>query len=540
MTGSIKDYKVTHDIKAGIVVFLVAVPLCLGISLASGAPLMSGLIAGIIGGIVVGALSGSQIGVSGPAAGLAGVVMGYINELGGNEKGFEIFLLVVILSGIFQLLFAAIKAGFIANYFPNSVIKGLLAAIGITLILKQIPHALGDDKDSEGDMSFVQKDGENTFTEIVNALKDPHWGAVLICVSCLALMLLWQSKALKKNKVIAAIPSSLLVVFLGALMNVFFQNFMPDLGLDAGHMVSIPVFSDFEGFKNILNFPNFSYLSSLNFEGIQTLFFMAFTIAVVGSLETLLSVEATDKIDPLKRVTDTNKELMAQGIGNVIAGFVGGLPLTQVIVRSSANASSGGKTKLAAIIHGVMLIVCVLFIPMVLNQVPLACLAAILFMVGYKLASIQLFKSMFKEHHRQMIPFIVTIVAILLSNLLIGILIGMVISMYFILQDNKNNEPFEVSMKRQEDGSIFALFILDDKVHYLNKNVLLESLHDLPKNAVINVDASRCKYLSSDIVEAMKEFAETAKENKNIKFTLIHKEEYNKVSQDVLDGLQNF
>ena len=356
-----KDIK--HDLPASIVVFFVAVPLCLGIALASGAPLFAGIIAGIVGGIVVGVASGSPLGVSGPAAGLAVIVLTSIASLGGS---WEAFLMAVVLAGIIQLILGYAKAGFIAFFFPSSVIKGMLTGIGLLIILKQIPHALGWDKDAEGDDSFIQADGENTFSEIFKAFEFVTPGALLISAISLAILIFWDTVLTKKHKIFGMINGPLVVVVLGIVMFNLYQNGILDFSLNAKQVVAIPVPSSIAGFFSQFTFPDFSAIT--NFE----VWKIAIVIAIVASLETLLCVEATDKMDPDKRITPTNRELKAQGLGNVISGLIGGLPVTHVIVRSSANIAFGGKTKMSAILHGVFLLLSALAIASVLNMIPLA------------------------------------------------------------------------------------------------------------------------------------------------------------------------
>ncbi|MBU0695885.1 MAG: SulP family inorganic anion transporter, partial [Bacteroidetes bacterium] len=376
------------DIPASIVVFLVALPLCLGIALASGAPLFSGILSGIIGGIVVASFSGSQLSVSGPAAGLTVIVLTAITDLG----SFNVFLLAVMIAGLLQILLGILKAGTIGNYFPNSVIIGMLAAIGIILILKQLPHAVGYDADYEGDYEFNQADNENTFSALISAFSKFSGGAVIISAISIAILIIWP-----KIKKLAIVPAPLIVVVVGILLAEIFKDSY--LNLNAQQLVQIPVVESFTDFKGLFIFPDFSAISN------PKLWTVAVTIAIVASLETLLSLEAVDKIDPIKRVSPTNRELIAQGIGNTIAGLVGALPMTAVIVRSSANVNSGGRTKVSAILHGLFLMISVLLIPILINKIPLACLAAILLLVGYKLAKLSLFKKMWKDGKDQFIPF---------------------------------------------------------------------------------------------------------------------------------------
>jgi MFS superfamily sulfate permease-like transporter len=402
-----------YDLPASIVVFLVALPLCLGIALASGAPLFSGIIAGVVGGIVVGSVSGSALSVTGPAAGLTTIVLASITRMG----TFEAFLTTVFLAGLIQFTLGILKAGSIGNYFPSSVIKGMLAAIGIILILKQLPHAVGYDKDFEGDESFLQKDGENTFTEILNALSYVNFGAVIIFAASLLILILWERPFIKNNKFSTLLPAPLLVVLAGVLANMLFVGSFPDLAIEKEHLVSLPIADDLAAFASQFRFPDFSQILT------KDTWITAFTIAIVASLESLLSIDAVDKLDPFKRTSPLNRELQAQGLANTVSGLIGGLPVTAVIVRSSANVAAGARTRVSAITHGMLLLVTAFLIPTLLNKIPLASLAAILLMVGYKLAKPSLIVSMYHKGKDQFIPFAVTIIAILLTDLLIGITI---------------------------------------------------------------------------------------------------------------------
>lgn len=378
--------EIKSDLPASIVVFFVAVPLCLGIALASGAPLFSGIIAGIVGGIIVGIASGSSLGVSGPAAGLAVIVLTSIATLG----SWPAFLLAVVIAGFIQLALGFAKAGFIAYFFPSSVIKGMLTGIGLLIILKQIPHALGWDKDAEGDDAFLQADGQNTFSEIAQALNFITPGAVLIAAISLGLLILWDSVLTKKHKIFQLIQGPIVVVILGIVMNYLFKSGTLDFSLADDQVVRLPVANNLTEFFNQFTLPDFSAITNVE------VWKIAIVLAIVASLETLLSVEATDKMDPNKRITPTNRELKAQGLGNIFSGLIGGLPVTQVIVRSSANITFGGKTKLSTILHGIFLLISAITIASVLNMIPLASLAAVLLMVGYKLAKPELFKKMYK------------------------------------------------------------------------------------------------------------------------------------------------
>lgn len=498
-----------QDALSGIVVFLVALPLCLGIAFASGAPLFSGVIAGIVGGIVVASISGSALSVSGPAAGLTAIVINSITQMG----SYQAFLLAVVLAGVIQLTLGLLRAGIIGHYFPSSVIKGMLAAIGLTLIFKQIPHALGYDKDSEGDFFFFQLDGENTFSEIINALNHLSLGAIIISSVSLFILIIWERPFLRKYSFFKTIPGALLVVVLGALINELFAKNSPDLVLTNGHLVKLPVANSASEFIGQFTLPDFTAFSN------PKLYVVAVTIAIVASIESLLSVEATDKLDPEKRNTPTNRELKAQGIGNIISGFIGGLPVTAVIVRSSANINSGAKTKLSAIIHGCLLLISVILFAKIMNTIPLACLAAVLLMVGYKLAKVSLFKSMFKLGWDQFLPFAVTIVAILLSDLLKGITVGMVVSIFFILRNNYKR-PYFFLKSEHHDGDTITLELAED-VTFINKGSITLTLYHLPENSKVIIDGRKSKNIDLDVLEIIHSFHETA-HLKNIQVELIN------------------
>ena len=504
MKDLLKDIR--HDLPASIVVFFVAVPLCLGIALASGAPLFAGIIAGIVGGIVVGVASGSPLGVSGPAAGLAVIVLTSITSLGGS---WEAFLTAVILAGIIQLIMGYAKAGFIAYFFPSSVIKGMLTGIGLLIILKQIPHALGWDKDIEGDDSFFQADGQNTFSEIINALQFFTPGAVLIAALSLTLLILWDTVLTKKHKIFGMINGPLVVVILGITMNYLFQNGILNFTLGVDQVVRIPVPENLADFFSQFTLPDFSALS--NFE----VYKVAFVLAIVASLETLLCVEATDKLDPYKRVTPTNRELKAQGLGNVISGLIGGLPVTQVIVRSSANISFGGKTKMSAILHGFFLLISAITIAGVLNMIPLASLATILLLVGYKLAKPSLFKEMYKLGWEQFIPFTATVVAILATDLLRGIIAGLLVGIFYTLRHSYRNSHHMKKNVTTEDGKQTYELVLAEEVSFFNKANVIEALNAIPANSKVIIDCSKSKSIAYDVAELLKDYESNAK-NKNI------------------------
>ncbi|WP_297762821.1 SulP family inorganic anion transporter [uncultured Muriicola sp.] len=496
------------DLPASIVVFFVALPLCLGIALASGAPLFSGLIAGIVGGIVVGSLSGSQIGVSGPAAGLAAIVLTAIGALGGYQN----FLVAVVLGGAIQLLFGVLKAGIIGYYFPSSVIKGMLTGIGIIIILKQIPHFFGYDADPEGDFAFFQVDGENTFSEIFNSLNFISPGATIVAALGLGILILWDKVLTKKSKIFQLIQGPLVAVVIGILFFVLFKD-NEFLSISGEQLVSVPIPDDAASFMNQFSFPNFSVITR------PEIWITAFTIALVASLETLLCVEATDKLDPERRVTPTNRELLAQGTGNIISGLIGGLPITQVIVRSSANIQSGGKSKMSAIIHGFFLLISVILIPRLLNMIPLSVLAAILFIVGYKLAKPALFKKMYDLGWKQFVPFTVTVGGIIFTDLLVGIGLGLGVGIIVILIKSYQNSHF-LHIEDKSNGKHRIKMTLAEEVTFFNKGAILKELDSLPRDTYLELDVRKTRYLDNDIIEILDDFAYKAKE-RNIDIKLI-------------------
>lgn len=494
---------VTQDLPAGVVVFLVALPLCLGVALASGAPLFSGIIAGIAGGLIVGTMSGSQLSVSGPAAGLTTIVLASITKMG----GFEAFLVTVVLAGAIQFILGLLKAGSIGNYFPSAVIKGMLSAIGIILILKQIPHAFGYDRDFEGDESFVQSDGENTFTELIQAFNFINPGALLICFISLAILILWESSYMRGKKFATLTPAPLLVVIVGIAINQLLMATLPSWAIESEHLVSLPVSDNLASFANQFTFPDFSAILT------KECWIVAFTIAIVASLESLLSIDAVDKLDPMKRTTPLNQELKAQGLGNMISGLIGGLPVTAVIVRSTANVSAGARTKLSAIIHGVLLLLTVLLIPTLLNKIPLASLAAILLQVGFKLAKPSIIMSMYRKGKDQFIPFVVTILAILLTDLLVGISIGIAVGLFFVLKTNFSRDLISVN----ENGNY--LIRLTDEVSFLNKALLRRTFSEIPAGSYVLIDGTRSRFIDQDILETINDFRESAP-NRNISVQL--------------------
>lgn len=617
------------DIPSGLVVFLVAIPLCLGIALASGASAMSGIIAGVVGGLIVTLFSNSSLGVSGPAAGLVAIVGPAIVQL-----GFGNFLLAVVLAGVIQFALGLFKAGTIGYYFPTSVIKGMLAAIGLIIILKQIPHALGYDKDYEGDMAFAQADGHNTFTEIFYAFSSPSIGPVIVTLVCLAILIIWQTKMISKYSWSKIIQGPLVAVVAGILLNLALSptpiqidkdhlvQLNPEtakkiIGAHDGPQASVGKESGFEfaGFQFV--FPHFKpdritsteiqlghgshgggstnaalaiedattkleafgeKLKQLTDDSIETnlapaiaglreslsssgaaldttaanlktleeavekvadrsiangmkntiggirdviksekaavsispfgaatmIFITAMTLAIVASLESLLCAEATDKLDPQRRQTDLNQELRAQGIGNVIAGMFGGLPVTQVIVRSSTNIQSGAQSRLAAFVHGIFLVACVVAIPQILELIPLASLAAILFVVGYKLAHPSKFKEMYNNGKTQFLPFIITIVAILRTDLLIGIGIGLIVSLFFILRSSYRKSLW-VSTSEEGDKKVHRL-TLAEQVFFINKGKIQTALQAVSPGEKVVIDASNTSHMDQDVHDIFKDF----------------------------------
>jgi MFS superfamily sulfate permease-like transporter len=479
------------DLPAGLVVFLVALPLCLGIAMASGAPLFAGILTGIIGGIVASSISGSQLSVSGPAAGLTVIVFSAIASLG----SYQTFLLAVVIAGFLQILLGILKAGIIANYFPSSVIEGMLAAIGIILILKQLPHAVGYDSDFERDESFIQTDQGNTFSAIGEALNKFTYGAVVISLLSLIILIYWP-----RLKKLSMIPAPVVVVALGILLSYLFQG--TSFALSADHLVTIPVVNSFSEFTGLFSLPDFSQIAN------KSVWTVAFTIAIVASIETLLCIEAVDKIDPLKRVSPTNRELVAQGVGNMASGMLGGLPMTSVIVRSSVNVNSGGRTKMSAIFHGTLLLLSVLFIPVLLNQIPLACLAAILLVTGYKLARLDLFKKMWHHGKAQFIPFVVTIVAIVFTDLLKGVAIGMMVGIFYILRNNLRN-PYFYKIERNGDKKIITIKLAQE-VSFLNKAAIQYTLNHLPAESDVIIDGTDARYIDKDVLEIIDNFKHNA------------------------------
>ena len=495
------------DFASGLVVFLVALPLCLGIALASGAPLFAGIISGVIGGIVVGYLSKSHLSVSGPAAGLTAIVLVAITDLG----SFNSFLLAVLIAGIIQLALGFIKAGSISNYFPTNVIEGMLAGIGVIIFLKQIPHAVGYDNDFEGDESFLQQDGLNTFSELFSVFNHIQLGSVVITLVSLSILIAWTKvDFLKKMKLV---PAALIAVIVGILLNEFFIQSGSSLVITSEHLVSLPVPKTFEELKNIFVTPDFSAITNTK------VWIVAFTIAVVASIETLLCIEAADRMDAQKRYTDTNVELKAQGIGNILSALLGGLPMTSVVVRTSANNNAGAKSKMSTIIHGILLLVSVLAIPTLLNKIPLATLAAVLLLVGYKLANPNIIKHFWEKGKYQFIPFIATFIGVVFTDLLKGVTLGIIISIIFVLKGNMQR-AYNFRKEEYQEGDIIHIDLAQE-VSFLNKAAIKATLNKIPSNSKVVINATDTVYIAHDVLDLIKEFKKIKSKELNISTKLV-------------------
>lgn len=494
------------DLLSGMVVFLVALPLCLGIAVASGAPPFAGIICGVIAGIVVGSLSSSNVSVSGPAAGLIAIVLVAINDL-----GYEAFLVAVMAAGLIQLILGFIKAGTISTYFPTAVIEGMLVAIGIIIIKKELPHAIGYDKAHEGDWFALEKGSETGFfTEIINSINYAHLGAIIVTVVSLGILIAFNKVSFLKK--IKALPGALVVVAVGIIINEIFKATGSNLAISQDHLVTLPTASSVSEFFGQFTTPDFSAVTN------SKVWIVALTIAIVASIETLLCLEAGDKMDPLKRYSSANTELKAQGIGNILSGLIGGLPMTSVIVRTSANVNAGAKTKLSAIAHGMFLLIAVVSIPFLLNKIPMACLAAILIMIGLRLASLKVFKHMWHNGKHQFIPFIVTVVAVVFTDLLKGVGIGLTVSVLFILRGNMKLAYFFKKESHHEGETIHI--DLAQEVSFLNKAAIKQTLAHLPENSNVIIDAANTVYIDFDVLELIRDFLDFGSKDKNITVTL--------------------
>ncbi len=497
---------VLADAKAGLVVFLVALPLCLGVALASKADPFAGLIAGVVGGIVVAILSGSHTSVSGPAAGLTAIVAAQLLIL----KEYPIFLLAVVLAGVIQIGLGLARAGFLAAFIPNSVIQGLLAAIGVILVLKQIPHLVGDDQDPEGDMSFDQPDQQSTFSELLQLVDEAKLGPAVIGLTSIAILFAWGRWKLLKN---SPVPSALVIVVFGVVVNLLFRTLGGDWAIGPKQLVDVPIADSFGQFFGFFRLPDFGQF------GNSKVYVAAFTIAAVASLETLLNLEAVDKLDPRQRESPPSRELLAQGVGNVVSGMIGGLPITSVIVRSSVNINAGARTKLSAIVHGVLILGSVALLPIYLNLIPESCLAAILFMTGLKLASYTLAKRMWNAGRNQFVPFIVTVVAIVLTDLLIGVLIGLAIALANILRSNAGR-PIRKFVE-QHIGGVVVRIELANQVSFLNRAALNGALQEVPRGGHVLLDAQNTDYIDPDILELIRTFRDQIGPERGIEVSLV-------------------
>ena len=494
------------DFASGLVVFLVALPLCLGIAMASGAPLFSGIIAGVVGGIVVGYLSQSHISVSGPAAGLTAIILTAITDLG----AFDVFLMSVFIAGLIQLALGFLKAGSISNYFPTNVIEGMLAGIGIIIILKQLPHAFGYDADFEGDQAFIQNDGSNSFSFLFDVLNHIHFGAVVVSLVSLVILISWDKVPFLKR--LKLIPGALVAVVLGVLLNEFFISTGSSLAIEKEHLVSLPVPQSFDEFKSIIIMPNFAAVTN------PQVWVVGITIAIVASIETLLCIEASDRMDVQKRYTNTNVELRAQGVGNIVSSLLGGLPMTSVVVRSSANNNAGAKSKMSAIIHGVLLLISVLAIPVLLNKIPFATLATVLILVGYKLAKPATFKHFWEKGKYQFVPFIATLVFVVATDLLKGVALGIIISIIFVLRGNLKR-AYSFKKEEYEDGDVIHIDLAQE-VSFLNKAAIKLTLNEIPENSKVIISAQDTEYIAHDVLDLIREFKETRAIDQNIKVKL--------------------
>jgi len=496
------------DLLSGMVVFLVALPLCLGIAVASGAPPFAGIISGVLGGVVIGILSSSNVSVAGPAAGLIAIVVAAITDL-----GFELFLVAIVLAGLFQLILGFAKAGTISSYFPSGVIEGMLTAIGIIIIKKELPHAVGYDTEHEGDFfsyQLLDAADKGGFNEIIHSFNYAHTGAIIVTIVSLIILIAFNKvPALKKIK---ALPGALVVVVVGIIINELFKVFSPSLVISGNHLVTLPTASTVGEFFGQFSFPDFSGLTN------PAVWVTGATIATVASVETLLCLEAADKMDPMKRYSSANIELKAQGVANALSGLLGGLPVTSVIVRTTANINAGAKTKLSTIFHGLFLLIAVIAIPGLLNRMPMACLAAILIMIGFKLASPKVFKHMWKAGKYQFIPFIVTVIAVVLTDLLKGVGIGLLVSIFFILKGNMKLAYFFKKEEHQEGETIHI--DLAQEVSFLNKAAIKQTLAHLPANSKVIIDAANTVYIDYDVLELIRDFLNFGSKDKNISVRL--------------------
>ena len=496
----------SRDLTAGLVVFLVALPLCMGVALASNAPVFSGIIAGVLGGILVGLLSGSHTSVSGPSPAVIPIVAAQIILLG----SFEAFLVAVVLAGVIQVALGLARVGFLAAFVPSPVIKGLLAGIGVILILKQIPHVVGHDPDPEGDMAFMQPDQENTFSELFKSLGDIHPEAAIVGFSSLLLLAVWDRvKRLKESPV----PAPLLVVLMGIGFTLLFKRLGQPWEIEASHLVNVPVPSGFPEFRNQFAHPDFSALAA------SGVFTAAVMIAAVVSLETLVNLEAVDQIDPYRRASPPSRELIAQGLGNICSGLVGGLPITSVIVRSSVNINAGGRTRLATIVHGILLLLFVTLLPNWLNLIPLASLAAILLYTGFKLINPAILQRMWQGGKHLFAPFAATVLAIVVTDLVTGVLIGLAVSTAFILWSNVR-QPLRRTIEKHPAGEVVRIE-LANQVSFLNRAALMQELNKVPGGGHVLLDARHTDYIDPDVLALIRGFKDRTGPARSIEVSLL-------------------
>lgn len=508
-----------RDLTAGLVVFLVALPLCLGIALASGAPLFSGIVSGIVGGIMVGALSGSHTSVSGPAAGLTAVVLAQLAILG----SFEAFLLAVVVAGVLQIVLGLLRTGMLARFVPTSVIKGLLAAIGVILVLKQLPHVLGHDSDPEGEMAFEQPDAQNTFSELLAMVDDLHLGAAVIGVLSILLLVAWSRLPRLRD---SRVPAPLVVVILGLVLQVVFEGLGEAWAVGASHQVQVPVAEGLGGLGDLLRGPDLSQWAN------PAVYLAGLTIAIVASLESLLNLEAVDRLDPAQRTSPANRELWAQGVGNIACGFLGGLPLSVVVIRGSVNIYAGAATKRSAVIHGVLLLVSVLFLPTLLNRIPLSCLAAILLVTGFRLASPALIRKMWDAGHNQFVPFATTVLAIVFTDLLVGLCIGMAVSVAFILERH-SRRPLRRISEKHLDGEVLHIE-LPQLVTFLNQGLLERSLEEVPRGGRVLLDATATDYVDPDVLAFIREYRDVTAPGRGIELSMAGFHEDYAINDEIL------
>lgn len=509
-----KARNLKFDMISAIVVFLVAIPLCLGVALASGAPLFSGILSGIIGGVVVGSLSGSSVSVSGPAAGMAGVVLAALTQL----DSFQTFLLALTLAGLLQIIIGSLRAGFIADYIPTNVIQGLLCAIGILLISKQLPLAFTLSS-SMAELKDHLLDVTNSFslTPLLNISMHINTGAMIISLSCFAVLIYFDKT---QNRWLKSIPGPIVAVFLGILINEIFSITGSFLTQHGPHLVNIPQHEGFMEFLSEIQSPNWMAWNN------PSVYLYAVLIAIVASLESLLNVKAGEKLDKSRRYCSKDQELFAQGFGNLCAGLIGGVPVTSVIVRTSVNIQAGSKTKFSTILHGIFILIAVMILPEALNKIPLSSLAAILIYTGYKLTKPSIYKEIYQQGANRYIPFFTTVVCIVALNLLAGIVIGLIVSLFFILKSN-SEVRFDIVKEIYPNG-IANRLILPQQITFLNKVSLITELDTIPAQSQLIIDARYTDYIDKEIIEFIKEFKRDLAPLKQISLNLVgFKEHYN-------------